>query len=1043
VEFRILGPVEFWAEGNRHDLGSRKERCVLAVLLWENGRPVEARTLIDKVWGDSRPDKALSSLYSNVSRLRATLQRVSGDGREWRLRRQVGTYALDVSCDDVDLFQFRKLRDEARAASVRGDDSTAFALLSEAELLWRGVPLTGIDGAWVERVRLRLEEERYTAGLDRLRAGLRLGLYADLAGEAAELAARQPLDERPVEFLMCALFMSGRRANALGAYRDFRTRYTEATGNEPSADLRELHQRMLQGAPEFDTKQPDQPTPQSALASILPRDNPDFTGRAAELDRLSGWLTDGQARLNVPVIAISGMAGVGKTALAVHAARAHEDRYPDQLYVELRRHTPDEDPMDPGMALGILLRAMGLPDAVIPAGVEDRAGLWRSRLAGKRALILLDDAFDSAQVRPLLPGAPGCLVLITTRHKVLDLPGMRWLSLEPMPPTDAGALFARAAARDQIDDLEVASVLRLCDYLPLEIQLAGSRLRRHPSWGVGDLATRLRQVHAEDRPVGAALALSYHYLTAAQQRLLRQLALHPGMDFSRHVAVGLADDESLAQTSDALDALADYHLIEEPAADRFTFHDLVRDYARHLAYTQETDDDRCLTVTRIVDYYIWLADSADRIVYPFRRRFSGPAVPVPVHRPLLQTPGDCREWIAAEWRNMLATAHYATAHDLSERASLLAHALAWFLDTTSCWTDAVDLHRLAVDAWRATGNAGGEATALADLCRVLGRIGNYEEAADCARQGLAIARTTADHALEAEILDSLGLILWQTSCFPEALSHFDQALDTWRSLGDRHGEADALGHSATVLWHINQYGDAVLRTEQALGIYREMGDLRGQANALNNLGDLQLGFEHHEQALDSYQQALEIYQSIGDRLGQATALSNIGDIYRKTGRGREALAYHRTALATCRDIGNRRYEADVLYNLGAAYQQQGYFDDALDQYQKALVLAHDLAARFLEARSHRGSGEAQLATGNHASAADSYRAALEISQSIGDRYQEAKSLDGLGQALLRAEGVTAVQELWHQAVSIFTSIGKQREAETLRTRLRDLNNTAA
>jgi tetratricopeptide (TPR) repeat protein len=612
-----------------------------------------------------------------------------------------------------------------------------------------------------------------------------------------------------------------------------------------------------------------------------------------------------------------------------------------------------------------------------------------------------------------------------------------------MPPPDAAALFARVSGRDHVDDPAVASVLRLCGYFPLEIQLAGSKLRRHPTWGADDLARRLREVRTEDRPVGTALALSCHYLTASQHQLLRQLALHPGPDFSSHAAAAAAGERSHADISSILDALQDCYLIEESAPGRYSFHDLVRSYAWHLTLTRDTDDDRQRTMQRIVDYYLRLADSADRAIFPGRRRSPARIGHVTGSSPTLRTTRDYRKWMETEQQTMLAVARSAIDQGLSEQASLLAHVLAHFLETRSCWADAADLHRRAVHTWRAAGNARGEARALIDLCHVLGRIGRNEEATDCAIQALAIVRNAPDPATEAEIHDSLGLILWQTSRYPEAMSHYEQALAVWRTLGDRHGEADVLAHSAAALWHVNRYSEAVRRTEQALAAYRELDDMRGVANTLNNLGDLHLGADHHQQASESYQLAREMFQSIGDRLGESTTLSNIGDIRRETGQGKEALPYYRTALDICREIGNPRYEANILNNLGAAYLQLGYYENALDQYQKGLVLAHGLAERFLEAQSHRGSGDAHLAVGNPRSADVSYRTALELSQRIGDQYLEAQALHGLGQTLANEHDVVAAAEHLREALGIFTSIGKSRDADMVRVHLHELGNNVA
>jgi tetratricopeptide (TPR) repeat protein len=873
-------------------------------------------------------------------------------------------------------------------------------------------------------------------------------------GEIADLAAQHPLNEQLVEILMVALYGSGRRAEALETYRLADRRWRDEFGGDPGLRLRDLHQRMLRDDPGLFATPPSSvasyrggvadAAPPGARVSTLPPDNAQFTGRAAELDRLSGWIRAADASPAVTVVVISGMAGVGKTALAVHAAHVLGDRYSDQLHVRLRGHAPDGDPVDPASALGSLLRPLGVGDDVIPADVEDRTALWRSRLAGRRALILLDDALDSAQVRPLLPGAPGCLVLITTRRMAIDLPGMCWLSLDPMPPAEAASLFARTAGKDQAgDDAGVAGVLRLCGYLPLEIQIAGSGLRRHPAWDVRDLTSRLRENRPEDRQVGAALALSYRHLTTAQQRLLRQLALHPGPGFSRYAAAAMAGDQSFAETERALDVLLDHHLIEEPAPGRFAFHDLIGEYAGHLAIAHDTNDDRRRTKCRLLDYYLCLADRADRVVYPFHRRLPAQLGRVPGNQPPLNTRRDGQKWLEAERPSLLAVAHYAAGDGWAKHASLLPHVLARFLDTWGYWTDAADLHRIAVTAWQAAGNTSGQAKALTELCFILARMARYDEALQSGRDALALARAAKDRTAEADALDRLGIVLWWSACYPKALAHYDEALAIWRALDDRDGEADALGYSAIVLWHLNRYADALRRTEQALAIYRELGNLQGEANSLNNLGDLQQSADCHDQALGSYRQALEMFRDIGDRQGEAIALNNIGDFCRNMGRNEDALAHYRTALDIYREIGDRRCEADALNNMGAAYQQMGHYGDAIDQHQKALVLAHQITERFLEARSYYGSGDAHRAAGQYGAAADDYLAAIDLSQQIGDRYQDGQARKGLGHALLRTEGAAAAQVQWRRALDIFEDIQKNPEADEVRALLRAPNGSDA
>jgi tetratricopeptide (TPR) repeat protein/DNA-binding SARP family transcriptional activator len=1049
VEFRVLGPVEVWAGGRSHELGSRQERCVLAILLWELGRPIAPENVMERLWGNDRPAKALDSLYSLVSRLRGNLREASGGSDGWVPKS--GWYRLLAERGDVDLCQFRDLRDGARAALEAGANDQALALLNKAERLWHGVPLADLDGRWVEDARVSLNEERYEATVMRMEATLRLGHDTGAVGDLFALTARYPLREAPTRLLMLALYRSGRSADALQLFPRFHRNYVEEMGgSESSGALGHLHSLMLRDDPELALLQPAPPnmSPASRAATVsaaavaevapvhnLPRDNPDFTGRASELKKLAHWMNSEQAESTVPVIMISGMPGVGKTTLAVHAARVSGNRYSEQFFVEL--HSPDGEPVKPATALGTLLQGLGVSERVIPASVEDRVTLWRSRLAGKRALVILDDAAGSAQVRPLLPGAPGCLVLITTRRKAVDLPGMRWLPLEPFPPAEAAELFTRTAGEGRRDDeADVAVVLRLCGYLPQEIHFAASELLRHPAWSVAELATRLRESPAEDREVGAGLELTYRHLTATPQRLLRQLALHPGPGFSQYAAAALAGSESLSETRRSLDVLLDYHLIEETVSGRYVFRDLVWKYARRLANDRDSAADRDSAMDRLLDYYLYFADRADRLMYPFHRRIPVAVRHVPASTPPLATRGDCRKQMEAERPSMLAIARHAAALGRGEQAGLLAHALAGFLDTWGCWAEAGDLHRLAISAWRAMRNTSGEAKALIELSLVLGRMGHHEEALRHASDALVLARAAADRAAEAHALDRMGNFLWWQARYPEALARFNEALSIWRALGDEDGEADTLMYSGIVAWHLSMYPDAMRRTERALSLYRQLGNTQGEANALNNLGELQQEAGDYDQALGSYQHAFDMYKDLGDRQGEAIAVNNIGNVYRHTGRTEDALACYRSALDIYRDIGDLRCEADTLNNMGTAYLRMGRHGDALEQHHKALVLAHQLAERYLKAESLNGSGNARLAASSYSAAADDFRTAIEVCKQIGDRSQEAEALAGLGDALLHVSGKESAQGYWFSALTIFEDIGKPTAADAVRTRLR-------
>jgi len=1041
VDFRVLGPVELRVNGQLYSFGSPKERCVLAVLLYELGQPVATERLIERVWGENLPESPRASLYSYLSRLRKSLKQVAGsDGAS--LKGRSGYYTLDVAPGAVDLYRFRTLRAQARAIGDSGDDEHAVELLHDAEKLWRGTPLAGLTGAWVERVRMGLEEERFATALDRIKVELRLGRHADLVGEISELAAQHPFDQTLVGYHMVALYRCGRQADALEVYRQTHRRFSDDLGTEPGPGLRTLHQRILNEDPELAVEPPTRTRAPNTPPNSLPRDNPSFTGRVAELDKLFGFIDSEPARTSVTVVAISGMAGVGKSALAIHAAHRLSNRYPHQFYLNLHTHDPIEHPVDAASGLGILLRTLGVPPERIPATVEERATLWRTQIASRHALIVLDDARDPEQIRPLLPGAAGCVVLITCRRRMIELPGMFWLPLGVLQPDEATSLFTRVVGAERASDTAaITQVVRLCRYLPLSIHLAGSKFRSRPAWSISDLAARLTrsqlrvgEVQAEAGEVAASLDLSYRYLTSAQQRLLRRVALHPGVEFSAYLAAAASGDNSLAVTEQALDALLDHHLLEETEPGRFTFHDLIHEYAWHRAHIDDSEPDRRHTINRILDYYLCLADRAVGSVYPFHRKADVNPTYAPAVMPALSARSDSRKWMEVERANMLSIVHYAARSGWSQHVGLLPRLLASFLDAWGYWEDAVSLHRLAVQAWRDASDERSEARALTDLCFVLGRTGRYAEAFQCAHNALAICRKVADRAGEADALDRLGLILWQSSRFHEALSSHEEALAIWRSIKDRRGEADALGHGAISLLHINRYEDALKRMGRALAIYKEIGDVRGEGESLNNIADVQQCLGFYEEALDHYRQALIISRAQGDRQGEAIQFNNIGNVCQHTGRYDESVEYYREALAIYRSIGDRRCEADALNNIGISFQAAGHYGEALVHHQKALVIAHELAEPYQEARSLCNIGNAHLQSKKYVSAMSDYRAALELSHSIDDTYQEAQAEDGLGSAALQIEGEASARKHWGKALSLFELIGVP-EADAIRERL--------
>uniref|UniRef100_UPI001A9558B9 AfsR/SARP family transcriptional regulator n=1 Tax=Actinomadura roseirufa TaxID=2094049 RepID=UPI001A9558B9 len=661
MEFRVIGPVELWAGGRRRDLGTTKERCVLAVLLLSPRQSVPASSLISRVWDDNPPPKARQSLYSYITRLRHRLADL--DGVELGSRQ--GTYRLDVEDEAVDLHRFALLRDQARAIAESGDGEYALEHYRRAAGLWRAIPLADLRGDWVERTRTNLEEQLLTATFERAELELRHGHHADLVGELTALAERYSYHERAVELLMVALFRSGRQAEALDAYRRIRAVLAQEVGTDPGPNLQRLHQRILRTDPEL-LRIPGSRFAARRRPDNLPPDERTFTGREEELDRLLAAVPGPaepppQAGPAATVLTIDGMPGVGKTALAVHLAHRLAGRFPDgAMFLDLRAHDAGQRPLDPAAALDALLRVAGVPAARIPRTTDERVALWRTRLAGARAVIVLDDATGHDQVRPLLPASAGSLVVVTSRRRLTGLHDSHPLSLDVLPLRDAMRLFTGIAGLGPAaDPAGVAAVVGRCGQLPLAVRMAASRLRHRRAWGVADLLARLtsddrrlEELRVEGREISVVFEISYRALPPALRDAFRTLALHPGPDLTAHAAAALLD-RPVHESERVLEELLDRHLITEPTGGRHRFHDLVGDYARGLA-AEDSAAVRRRATERLLDFYTEAAERADALLSGRRPPAAGP-----LRLPRLETEAQAREWLAAEHDCLLGAARHA------------------------------------------------------------------------------------------------------------------------------------------------------------------------------------------------------------------------------------------------------------------------------------------------------------------------------------------------------------------------------------------------
>jgi tetratricopeptide (TPR) repeat protein len=731
----------------------------------------------------------------------------------------------------------------------------------------------------------------------------------------------------------------------------------------------------------------------AAVTRALPRDIASFTGRRAELAQLMERLAAAASGGAVRLCAIGGMAGAGKTTLAMHAAHRLAGDFPDgQFFLPLHAHTAGRRPVDPADALASLLLTAGVPAQLIPPGLEARAGRWRDVVAGRKILLLLDDAAGHDQVRPLLPGTAGSLVLVTSRRRLAALEDAAVISLETLRVGEAAELLARLAGRPDLtaDTGAAAEITRLCGYLPLAIGMLASQLRHHPAWTAAELAARLAAardrlalMHAENLSVAAAFDLSYADLTPGQQRLFRRLGLVPGPSFDAHAAAAL--DGTTLDAARRLDELYDQHLLTEPAPGRYQLHDLVREHARALAAADDPADTGAAT-GRLLDYYLHAAAIAGQH-FSSSMHNARPVRPPPGDRPAFipgqSTVGQATAWLEAELPNLHAAADYAAASGRSLYAMQVPEAISGFLAVRGLWDQSQALHQSALAVARASADRLGEATALGELGFVANIIGDYPSAVESLAGAAALYGDIGDLPRQAWALTYLSFTQRLTGDCRAAIADYQQALALARQAGDRLAEADALTHLGEVQHLTGDYPAAADSQQLALRLYSKAGNRDGQAWAFNDLGMIWQETGDHERSAASQRQALALFRDLGNRFGEAIALNDLGILQRETGDYPAAEASHRQALEMFRDLGARLNQAEALNRLGELSSHTSATEQAREQHTQALAIARDIGMPFEEARALEGLGRAYLHDGDAGQAAAHLHQALSIFQRTG------------------------------------------------------------
>jgi tetratricopeptide (TPR) repeat protein len=812
-----------------------------------------------------------------------------------------------------------------------------------------------------------LEELRLAALEARIDAELELGLHADLVGELHALAATYPLRERFAGQLMLALYRCGRQADALEVFAATRRRLVEDLGLEPAQELQRLHRAILTGDPTLHPpgRAGDRRGRRVRAAQPVPRELPGrvarFTGRTRELQRLSRLLDPtGAAGRPVVISAIDGMGGVGKSALAVQAAHQLSDRFPDgQLYVNLHGATPGQPPRTPVSALGQLLRSLGLDPAAVPAEVEEAAARWRSLANQRRLLILLDNAHDAAQVRPLLPGSPTCAVLVTSRQALGSLDGAHLLHLDLLSQRQALALLGRLIGQQRVaaEPAAAEEVVRLCGRLPLAVRIAGARLADRPTWPVHELADRLadatrrlEELAADGLAVHAAFDVSLQALQHSRDGIDRDaaaafglLSLPDGADLGVAAAARLLDRPE-PTTQALLERLVDAHLLQTPRPGRYQFHDLVRLHARrHAGHQQEQA--RLDALTRLFGFYTATAWRTLALIRPrdhrlatADRRWSDGAPPFASELAALG-------WLEAERANLLSAV--AQAAQLApaipgELPGQLTRALHGFFSVRSYWQDCARANQTTLQLAARTGDRDTQAHALNDLGVAHEFLGHYQQAVTSHQRSLAIRRQLGLRQGQAASLNNLGHVHERLGHYQQAVTCLQESLAINGTLGHRRGQAAGLGNLGMVYQRLGRHQEAIASLQESLRIFAELGERHAVAAIHSDLGRVYERLGRYQQAVATLQESLAAVRELGDRLGQADSLNNLGRVYQQLGRHQEAITSQQQSLRLGRELNDPHQQVEALRDLGDALLAAGRPQDAQQAWQEALVICETL-----------------------------------------------------------------------------------------------------
>ncbi len=1064
MRFRILGPLEVFDNERQVSIGGPQQRGLLAVLLLNANRVVSAERLVEYLWGEQPPQTARGLLQGCVAGLRRVLKTTDAFGTRQPLVSRAPGYLIDVRVGELDLASFEEL--VAKASAVAADSVVGLkersALLTQALDLWRGPVVDGINLDPVRVEAAHLEERRLAALEERIEVELRLDRQVALIGELRGHVRTYPLRERFWALLIRALAGAGRQADALAAYAELRANLVDELGMEPSATVQELHRQIVAGPPPTARSRRDE-QPRGTVPAQLPAQTSAFTGRSDALRTLDGLLSDADDGVAIGVI--SGTPGVGKTTLAVHWAHRVRDRFQDgQLYVNLRgfETAPPVRPID---ALAGFLRALGVRPDQVPVDVDQASALYRSMLAGKRVLVVLDNARSAEQARPLLPGNPGCAVIVTSRQRLGGLiarEGGQLVPLDVLSELEAQELLAELLGSERTagEASSAAELVRLCANLPLALRISAAGLAVHPEQSIASYVDHLQesgQLDAlrlgddEDVAVRGAFDLSYEGLDPQARKLFRLLGLVPGPDVTLDAAAALLGSDP-AEARALLKQLAAAHLVGEVGLGRYSFHDLLRLYAEDRAVAEDTDSQRAFAVDRLYGWYLDAVGAAASLLYPLVLRLQVRESPRSTHADAAAA----LSWLDAERTNLVAAVVHAAARGVRPASAwLLAdavrgyfwlrrHSVDWLAVAQAAqdlaeeagdfhaqaaahfslgmaylslnqYADAIEHQQRAFSLSRKANWQAGQVNALTNLGLVHFERGDLELAAAHHVQALSINRRLGSIRGEGFNLKNLGHIALVRGELAEAREHLEQALRHHDKIDDLHGRAADHTHLGELHHLLGSLGEARSALTEAVDLNRQVGNVNGEGRALGLMALLESDLGAHEVALDHAERAVALVKGTSDRYTEAGVLNVLGTVRLRMDASRLALGQHLSARHLAAETSARYPETVSQLGLAIAYQRLGDLKEGLAHGLQATTSAHHFGFGILEGDAHLALCEIRLEAGEHSHAIAHGELALRQHLGTGYRIGQIRALIVLGRALRQSGDRIAAAERWREA----------------------------